>query len=113
MKATSFVCLKESWRNCAASFSPIAESEIDTVMTTRLSKKFIRRLRYVGSVISKWPEIRVIKEDPADDMILACALAAGAEYIVSKDAHLKDLGDYQGIKLVSTDEFLQLLKRES
>ncbi len=75
-------------------------------------KEFIRRLRNVGCVVNKWPEIRVIKEDPADDMILACALAAGAEYLVSKDAHLKDLGNYQGVKIVSTDEFLQLLRRK-
>ena len=74
-------------------------------------KEFIRQLRNVGHVVTEWPEIQVIKEDPADDMILACALAANAEYVVSKDVHLKNLGEYQGIRLVSTDEFLQLLKR--
>ena len=72
-------------------------------------KEFVSRLREVSRVISRWPEIKVIKEDPADDMVLACALAVKADYIVSKDAHLKDLGEYKGIKIVSTDEFLRLL----
>ena len=71
--------------------------------------EFVSRLREVSRVISRWPEIKVIKEDPADDMVLACALAVKADYIVSKDAHLKDLGEYKGIKIVSTDEFLTLL----
>ena len=74
-------------------------------------KEFIRQLRNVGHVVTEWPEIQVIKEDPADDMILACALAVNAEYVVSKDVHLNNLGEYQGIRLVSRDEFLQLLKR--
>ena len=75
-------------------------------------EEFIRNLRGLGYVVTEWPEIQVIKEDPADDMILACALATNAEYVVSKDAHLKNLGEYRGVKLVSTDEFLQLLRRK-
>ena len=71
---------------------------------------FIEGLRKVGHVISQWPELRVIGEDPKDDMVLACALEVGADYIVSKDDHLKDLKEYRGIKILSTDEFLKLLK---
>ena len=71
---------------------------------------FIERLREASSVISRWPKIEVIKKDPKDDMILACALEVGADYIVSKDDHLKSLGEYRGIKIVSTDEFLRLLR---
>jgi uncharacterized protein len=32
-----------------------------------------------------------ITEDPADNMFLACALEAGADYIVSRDPHLRNL----------------------
>jgi len=70
----------------------------------------IERLREASYVISRWPKIEVIKRDPKDDVILACALEAGADYIVSKDNHLKNLGEYQGIKIVSTNEFLRLLR---
>lgn len=73
-------------------------------------EEFIGRLRAADHVISRWPKIEVIKEDPKDDMVLACALEVGADYIVSKDDHLKDLKEYRGIKIISTDEFLRLLK---
>ncbi|MFQ6015261.1 MAG: hypothetical protein ACE5NP_07450 [Anaerolineae bacterium] len=35
-----------------------------------------------------------------DDKYIACALEAGADYIVSGDEHLKSLGNYQGIEIV-------------
>jgi uncharacterized protein len=61
-------------------------------------------------VIKKLPKIRVIERDPKDDPILACALKVKADYIVSKDDHLKDLKEYRGIRIVSSQEFLELLK---
>ncbi|MFQ6117786.1 MAG: putative toxin-antitoxin system toxin component, PIN family, partial [Candidatus Bipolaricaulia bacterium] len=72
-------------------------------------EEFIKRLREASYVISRWPKIEVIEEDPKDDMVLACAVEVGADYIVSKDDHLKDMGEYRGIKILSTDEFLELL----
>ena len=39
--------------------------------------------------------------DPADDEVLACALGANADYIVSGDAHLLDLKQYQGIPIIN------------
>lgn len=72
-------------------------------------EEFIARLRAASHVIQSWPELEVIEEDPEDDMVLACALEVGADYIVSKDDHLKGLKGYRGVKIVSTDEFLKLL----
>jgi len=40
-----------------------------------------------------------ILDDPDDDQVLACALAAKAEIIVSGDRHLLDLKEYRGIKI--------------
>lgn len=42
-----------------------------------------------------------ITRDPADDQVLAVALAAGADLIVSGDAHLLDLKRFQGIEIVT------------
>jgi len=49
--------------------------------------------------------------DPADDKIVAAALEAGAEYIISEDRHLLDLGECQGIKIMSRGEFAAELER--
>lgn len=42
-----------------------------------------------------------ITRDPADDQVLAAALAAQADLIVSGDAHLLDLKSFQGIEIVT------------
>jgi putative PIN family toxin of toxin-antitoxin system len=49
--------------------------------------------------------------DPADDMVLACALEAEADVIVSGDRHLTDLGVYEGIQIVNPATFLKLMQR--
>lgn len=62
-------------------------------------------------VLERLPKIEVIKEDPKDNHVLACGLKGKADYIVSKDDHLRDLEEYQGIKIVSSQEFLPILKK--
>ncbi|MBI3523917.1 MAG: putative toxin-antitoxin system toxin component, PIN family [Betaproteobacteria bacterium] len=45
---------------------------------------------------------RVIENDADDDQVLACAVAAQADLIVSGDKHLLSLGgQYQGISIVT------------
>lgn len=41
-----------------------------------------------------------VLDDPDDDQVLACALAAKAELIVSGDRHLLDLNEYRGVRVV-------------
>ena len=54
---------------------------------------------------------RVIANDADDDQVLACALAAGADLIVSGDKHLHSLGGaYQGIRIVTPAEAVRLLE---
>jgi len=73
--------------------------------------EYLETLRVVAKeVIRKLPKIRVIERDPKDDPVLACALKVKADFIVSKDDHLKDLREYQGIRIVSSQDFLELLK---
>lgn len=48
----------------------------------------------------------IILEDPDDDEVLACALSARAEVIVSGDRHLRGLGSFRGIRIVTAAELL-------
>ena len=45
----------------------------------------------------------VILSDPDDDAVLACALAAQAEAIVSGDGHLLQLGAYVAIPILPAE----------
>jgi len=52
-----------------------------------------------------------IKADPADDQVLACALAAHADWIVSGDKHLHNLGgEYKGIKIIRPAEAVRMME---
>jgi len=51
-----------------------------------------------------------IKEDPADDMFLACAIEVQADFIVSRDQHLLNLKEFQGVKIIGVKEFLARVK---
>ena len=48
--------------------------------------------------------------DPDDDHVLACALAAQAHLIVSRDKDLLDLHPFQGIPILVTADALQHLE---
>ena len=49
----------------------------------------------------------VIKADPDDDKVLACATSAKAEVIASGDPHLLDLNEYEGIKIMTVNQLLE------
>lgn len=48
----------------------------------------------------------VILEDADDDAVLACAIEARAEVIVSGDSHLSGLKEYNGIYILSAAELV-------
>lgn len=47
--------------------------------------------------------------DEADNKILACALDGRAEYLVSGDRHLLDLGAYKGVKVIKASKMLEII----
>lgn len=53
-----------------------------------------------------------VPEDPSDEIFLSAALDAGAQFIVSGDRHLLDLGEFRGIPILTVQEFFELLKKE-
>jgi putative PIN family toxin of toxin-antitoxin system len=58
-------------------------------------------------------EVGSISRDPKDDIFLACALAARANYIVSEDNDLLVLNPYQGIQIINALDFLKTLQNIS
>ena len=55
-------------------------------------------------------EPRVVVVDPSDDKIIACAVAGGADYIVTGDKHLLSLRDFSDINIVTPPSFLSVLE---
>ena len=70
---------------------------------------FVHTVEHNAIVLSHLPILKVIKDDPDDDKILACAVTAEADYIVSGDSHLLDLQFFKNIPIITVKEFLKLL----
>ena len=75
--------------------------------------EYVGLLQVVAQMITELLDIKGIVRDPNDDMVIACAMKAKAEYIVTRDKDLLTLGFYKQIKIVSPEEFMKLLKQES
>lgn len=75
--------------------------------------QYVSLLRAVSQMISPLPQLRVVIRDPNDDMIIACAVKAKAEHIISRDKDLLDLRGYQGITILSPEDYLALLRSDT
>ncbi len=61
----------------------------------------VARYREIAETVEAAPIEETALRDPDDAHVLACALAARAEAIVSGDADLHALGSYHGIPILS------------
>jgi len=52
---------------------------------------------------------RGVAPDPDDDKFLACALAADADAVISRDFHLRGLGEFAGIPILTPEQLLAFL----
>jgi putative PIN family toxin of toxin-antitoxin system len=57
------------------------------------------------SVVRPSPLVKYVCRDPDDDAILACALEAGADYLVTGDVDLLELKTFKGIRIVTPRNF--------
>jgi len=67
--------------------------------------------REMATVVSDVPEVNVVEDDPDDDVIVACAVASEADYIVSYDPHLTELGEHRGIQILAPRYFIRILRQ--
>ncbi len=101
--------------------SPALLAELATTLATpKLARPIIRSgmtlddllARYVNVAIVVQPATvpRIVPNDPDDDQVIAAAVEAHADLIVSGDKDLHDLGgNYQGISIVTPAQAVQLI----
>ena len=51
--------------------------------------------------------LSVVRRDPEDNKFLECAVAGRAEYLVTGDQDLRELGSYRGVTILTVGEFLE------
>ena len=75
-------------------------------------QRLLRLLRRQAIGVEPPEELTVIQHDPTDNRYLECAIAGEADIIASGDHHLVELGEYQGIQILTPAGFLSLLRLE-
>ena len=86
-----------------------AESILKNVKASEEFRMKARRLFKGAYVIKPAKRVRLIREDPADNKFLECAVGGRADYLVTSDRHLLRLGRFKGTKICKPGQFLELV----
>jgi len=70
-------------------------------------RRFLQRRAVVTAITVN---VRGVATHPEDDLVLATAASAHADYLVTGDGKLQSLVSHEGTKIVSPREFLGILE---
>jgi len=71
--------------------------------------RWIADLEAIADLVQDLGGVTGVCRDPADDAVLAAAVEGRADAIVTGDADLLDLHEYQGIAIITPRAFLDLI----
>ena len=73
---------------------------------------FLKKTVRVSIITSGKIKVEEIKDDPEDNKYLAAAVEGNADFIISGDHHLRDLGIFRGIRILTPSIFLKLMEKQ-
>lgn len=73
-------------------------------------ERFAASFREIAKVVAGAADVSGAVRDPGDDIILASAASARADYIVTRDKDLLDLKTFRKTWIVSPEDFLRTLR---
>lgn len=90
----------------------IGRSKFDSILkrTDTSRERTLAEVRRLAEVIAPPPLSQPVCRDPDDDEVLALAIAAKVELIVSGDKDLLSLGSFEGVPIVVPAEAVILIK---
>ena len=78
----------------------LSEAEVDLILAALLSQ---------GQVVPGALHLPGVTRDPKGDPLVACAVEGAADYLVSGDRDLLDLGETNNTRVVTPREFVEIL----
>jgi putative PIN family toxin of toxin-antitoxin system len=79
------------------------------VWTEAELSEFLVRIAQTAELVAPEERLDIIKNDPQDNRVLEAAVEAKADYIVSGDKDLLDLGSFQNIPIITPTRFNVIL----
>jgi len=76
-----------------------------------VASSIIQEIESISEIVAPSRRIDIVQADPYDNMILECAGAGRVDYIVSGGFRLLDLREFEGIKIVTVVQLLEIMER--
>ena len=107
-------CFRRAVRRRLLVSSPALLQELESTLrrkfaATTASGEFLATFRDRVSLVDPMPLLAPVCRDKDDDLVLATAVAAGADRIVTGDEDLLVLRAYEDVRLLSPRQFLEWL----
>ena len=100
--------------------SPAVVAEVEAALKLPRIRKYLRDpdkvlawladLVALADLVNDTGRVEGVCRDPDDDAVLAAAMEGRATVIVTGDADLLSLGEYEGITIMTPREFMELIK---
>ena len=74
--------------------------------TEKQKETFISLILEIATMVEITGKVKVIEEDPDDDIMIETAVVGNVDYIISGDPHLLKLKEFAKVKIVTANEFL-------
>jgi putative PIN family toxin of toxin-antitoxin system len=71
---------------------------------------FVLTLTYQADCVAGKVVLEGVAPDRGDDKVISCAVEAQADFIVTGDKRLQQVGGYQGIRIINAESFIRVLK---
>jgi len=79
---------------------PFRKSARDEVLALARDRQLTRTVR-------PRRRVNVVRDDPADNKFIECALAGKVKYLVSSDKHLKRVGRFESVEILTPTQFVK------
>ena len=70
-------------------------------------KRTVEKIVSIAIMVIPTEKINTVDEDPDDNKILECAKAGRVDRIISKDNHLLKLKEFEGIRIITPQDFIE------
>ena len=71
---------------------------------------YIRAIEEIAQKLAIKNKLKQGSRDSTDNKYIECAMAGGADYIISDDTHLLEIGEYGTIRIVTAKEYLEIIR---
>ena len=75
-------------------------------------KRTVEEIITLSSMVIPKRKVDLVKSDSDDNKIIECALEGRVDYIITNDAHLLDLKEVEGIKILKPADFLKIVENK-